>query len=293
MRREWIRLALCVAACSAPIAASGQSLGSSYGGDTAAAQYPISVVDRPLTLPHGILEITAPLGVSLSTGAGGKPTFLNPSISYGVSDELTVGIRHFLGLCFSGKDGNCPDFYNDLSLDVLYALIRAGRLQIAAGAALNFAPITDPTAVSGELRLPIKFGSSLLALVLSPTLNFGLNERDAGGRKRYGVAFNAGTYDVIIPAEVVPNREVLRIPLTFQLQMQRGPVFIAGASVDGALDPPVGGFSDVYRIPVMLGVIFSPWRFFDLGAALTFPDLLGQDATADDRFLSAFATLRI
>jgi hypothetical protein len=43
----------------------------------------------------------------------------------------------------------------------------------------------------------------------------------------------------------------------------------------------------------MFGLIFSPWQFLDVGAALTFPDLLGQDATADDRFLSAFATLRI
>jgi hypothetical protein len=43
----------------------------------------------------------------------------------------------------------------------------------------------------------------------------------------------------------------------------------------------------------MFGLVFSPMRYLDLGAALTFPDLLGQDATADDRFLSAFATLRI
>jgi hypothetical protein len=292
MRRGCIRLALCVVVCSAPIAASGQSFGSDVGSDTALGQYPILLVDRPLTLPHGVLEISAPLGVSLSSGAGGEPTFLNPSISYGVSDQLTVGIRHFLGLCFSGADGNCPDFYNDLGLTALYSLIRAERLHVAAGAALNFAPIVDPTAVSGEIRLPIKYGGGLLALVLSPTLNFGLNERD-DGRKRYGVAFNAGTYDVIIPAEVVPNREVLRIPLTFQMQLERGPAFLAGASVDGELDPLVGSFSDVYRIPVMFGLVFSPMRFLDLGAALTFPDLLGQDATADDRFLSAFATLRI
>jgi hypothetical protein len=163
---------------------------------------------------------------------------------------------------------------------------------VAAGAALDFAPIVDPAAVSGELRLPIKFGGDFLALVLSPSLSFGLNERD-GGRKRYAVAFNAGTYDVIIPAEVVPNREVLRIPLTFQLQLARGPALLVGASVDGALDPPVGSFSDVYRIPVMFGLMFSPARFLDLGAALTFPDLLGQDSTADHRFLSAFAALRI
>lgn len=288
MRRGCVRLALFVVVCSAPIAAHGQG----YGDDRALADYPILLVDRPLTLPQGVLEISAPLGVSLSTGEGGEPTFLNPSIAYGLTDEFTVGIRHILGLCFSGEDGNCPEFYNDLGLTALYSLVRAGRLHIAAGAALNFAPIVDPTAVSGEIRLPIKFGGGLLALVLSPTLNFGLNERD-DGRKLYGVAFNVGTYDLTIPAEAVPNREVVRIPLTLQVQMERGPAFLAGMSVDGELDPLVGSFSDVYRIPVMFGLVYSPMRFLDLGAALTFPDLLGQDATADDRFLSAFATLRI
>jgi hypothetical protein len=292
MGRACIRFALCVVVYSVPIAASSQDSGSGVGNDSASGKYPNALVDRPLTLPLGVLEISAPLGVNLSTGSGGEPTFLNPSISYGVSDQLTVGIRHFLGLCFTGTDGNCPEFYNDLGVTALYSLVRAGRLHIAAGAALNFAPIVDPSTVSGEIRLPIKFGGGFLALVLSPTLDVGLNQRD-NGRKRYGVAFNAGTYDVVIPGETVPNREVLRIPLTFQMQLERGPALLVGASVDGALDPPVGSFGDVYRIPVMFGLVFSPARFLDLGAALTFPDLLGQDATADDRFLSAFATLRM
>jgi hypothetical protein len=290
MGREWLRVAVCASFCAGPIAASAQGiLGET---DAALGEYSTAVADRSLTLPRGVLEITAPLGVSLSSGSGGEPTFLNPSISYGLSDQLTVGIRHFLGMCFSGEDGNCPEFYNDISFDALYLMVASGRLEIAAGAALNLAPITDPTAVSGELRVPIKFGGGKLALVLSPTLNFGLNERD-DGPKRYGLTFNAGTYDIIIPAETLPNREVLRVPLTVQLQPTMDLAVLAGASVDGALDPAVGSFSDVYRIPVMFGAMFTPSRSFDVGAALTFPDLMGQDGTADDRLLSAFVALRI
>lgn len=291
MRRGCIRLALCAAVCATPIAASAQGFD---GGDESdrLGDYPIHLAERPLTLPRGVLELTAPLGVSLSTGEGGEPTFLNPSISYGLSDRLTVGIRHALGLCFSGEDGNCPEFYNDLGLTALYSLLEAGRLHVAAGATLALAPIVDPTAVSGELRVPIKVGGGRIALVLSPSLSFGVNERD-GGRKLYGVGFNAGTYDVTIPAVAVPNREVLRLPLTFQMQLERGPALLVGASVDGELDPLVGSFSDVYRVPVLVGLLFSPARFLDLGAALTFPDLLGQDSTADDRFLSGFVALRI
>jgi hypothetical protein len=292
MGRRFGRLALCVLVCSAPVIASGQSFGSRIGSDSAVRDYPVLLVDRPLVLPRGVLEISAPLGVSLSTGEVGEPTFFNPSISYGVSDQLTVGIRHALGLCFSGTDGNCPEFYNDLGLAALYSLIQGGRLHVAWGLALNFAPIVDSTALSGELRLPVKFGGGLLALVLSPTLSFGLNERDSG-RTIYAVAFNAGTYDIVIPEEAVPNREILRVPLTVQLQLQRGPALLVGASVDGELDPLVGNFSDSYRIPAMVGLVYTPSRILDLGAALTFPDLLGQDATADDRFVTAFATLRI
>lgn len=287
MLRVFIRFALCAAICFVPLAGEAQR-----AGDEGIGRYPIQLVDRPLTLPRQTLEISAPLGINLSTGSGGEPTFLNPSIAYGVSDRLTIGIRHLLGLCFTGKDGNCPEFYNDLGFTALYSLVQAGRLQIASGAALDFAPIVDPTSTSGEIRLPIKFGGGFLAFVLSPSLSFGLNQRD-GGPKRYPVAFNAGTYDLVVPTETAPNREVLRIPLTFQMQLERGPALIVGASVDGMLNPPEGTFSDVYRIPVMVGLLFTPTRFLDLGAALTFPDLLGQDATADDRFLTAFATLRI
>jgi hypothetical protein len=291
MRRPWLPLACSAVICGAPLAASGQD----YDSATPLEQ-PEAVVERTLTLPGGVLEITAPLGVSLSNGAGGKPTFLNPSISYGVSDQLTVGLRHLLGICFSGKDGNCPDFYNDLGVDALYALVRTSRLDIASGATLSLAPLTDPTAVTAEVRLPIKIRRSPLALVLSPTLNFGLNERGDGtaaSRKRYGVAFNSGTYDLVIPAETAPNREVLRIPLTVQVQMRPDVALLVGASVDGMLNPPVGRFSDVYRVPVMAGLVFVPNRFLDLGATLTFPDLLGNDGTTDDRFLSAFVALRI
>jgi hypothetical protein len=149
--------------------------------------------------------------------------------------------------------------------------------------------------VTAEVRLPIKIRASPLALVLSPAVNFGLNERDVGpsARKRYGTTFNAGTYDVIIPAEAAPNREVLRIPLTVQLQLRPELALLAGASVDGAFDPPMGSFGDVYRVPVMAGLVFVPGRMVDLGAALTFPDLLGKDGTADDRVLTAFVALRI
>ena len=258
MRRRWMQLALWVVVCVAPLAAHGQSRGSG----AARGELPEALVDRPLTLPVGVLELSAPLGINLSSGSGGKPTFLNPSISYGLSDEFTIGIRHYLGLCFSGSDGKCPEFYNDLSLNALYSLVRAGRLEIAAGASLDFAPIVHPSSASGELRLPIKFGGGLIALVLSPTLNFGLNERDSGP-KRYGVAFNAGTYDVIIPAETAPNREVLRVPLTFQLQLASGPALIVGASVDGPLESAGGHVQRFYRIPVMFGVLFAPLRFLD------------------------------
>lgn len=292
MRRGWIPLAACAAVCSAPLAASGQDFGR-IGAGAALEDYPLSVVDRPLTLPFGAAEITAPLGISLSSGDLGEPTFLNPSIAYGVTDRLTVGIRHFLGLCFTGADGNCPKFYNDLSVSALYSMIRAARLEIAGGVALNVAPISDPTAFSGEVRLPVKFGGGLFALVLSPTLDFGLNERGSGGRKRYAVAFNAGTYDVIIPAETQSNREVLRIPLTFQMQLENGPALLVGGSIDGELDPVRGDFSDEYRIPIMGGLLFTASRYFDLGVAFTFPDLLGQHGTADDRILSGFVALRM
>ena len=97
--------------------------------------------------------------------------FLNPSVSYGVTDDWTVGIRHFVGVCPSGEDNGCEQLYDDVSVDTLYSFGRRGPVDVAARAmmmtvaAVIVARVVvmptrvavcrrgahDPTAVSGPL----------------------------------------------------------------------------------------------------------------------------------------------
>ena len=125
--------------------------------------WPAEITRRPLTLAESMFEVTVPLGIGLSRDRGGKPVTLSPSIYYGVSDGLTVGLRHFAGLCLSGTP-DCPRVYEDLSVDTLWRLWRGVSTDLALGVALNASPITDPLALSAEARLLGRFRAGPAAL---------------------------------------------------------------------------------------------------------------------------------
>jgi hypothetical protein len=246
---------------------------------------------RPLTLAQGMYEIAAPLNFNLSDGSEGEPIFLNPSVMVGVSDRWTVGVRHFLGVCLGDEGSGCPDPYNDFSFDSILSFGRAGGLDLALGLSLNVAPLVDDTSVAGEGRLIVRAGGGSVGLTFSPTINFGINDRDENS-KRFGIGTNFGTYNVLVPQDVIPNQEWLLVPATLQLQL--GPTFAVAfsAAVNGPLDPDVGDFSDYYTIPLGLAAVLTPMRSVDVGAALTFPRLLGEDEDADERYLSVFLAFR-
>lgn len=253
--------------------------------------WPTEISKRPLTLGTGMAEVSLPVNVDLSDGADAQPVFLNPSIAFGVTDRLTVAVRHFLGVCLSGENHGCPDVYNDLSLGALLSIGRTSGIDAAVGVALNLAPITDNTALAGEGRLVLRGGTDAFALTIAPTLNVGVNDRDVR-RKRYGVPMNFGTYDVLLPEEQPENREVLLIPGTLQFQVAPNLAVAASASLNGPISPRNGGYGDYYTVPVGFAAVLTPLRYVDVGAALTFPNLLGKNNTADRRLLSVFLALR-
>lgn len=254
-------------------------------------QWPTEVTRRPLTLGAGMVELSVPVNFNLSKGAEGEPVFLNPSLSFGMSDRWTLGVRHFLGLCLNGASHGCPNTYNDVSVTSRFSLGRASGLDLALGLALNAAPLPNDTSFSGEAGLMIRAGGGALALTLAPTVNFGLNKRDTYG-KRFGVATNLATYDLITPEDVLPNRDWLLVPATLQLQLGPTLALAVSAAVNGPLNPEVGSYGDYYRVPVGVAAVLSPLRYVDLGAGITFPHLAGKSNTADDRFVSVFLAFR-
>jgi hypothetical protein len=297
------RAALAALALSAPLA--GQAL-----DDEA---WPNEITQRPLTLRQGMVEVWVPFNANLADGSEFEPVWLNPSLRFGVTDNFMLGIRHFVGICPSSEDDGCSEPYNDVSVDALLAVGSGKGISFGLGGAINYAPIEDDPAWSAEVRLAMRAGGGALAITVSPTINFGLNDRDADddllpdevpALKWTGTPLNLGSYDVLSLAVTPGNREYLMVPVTLQLQVAEPFALAAGASLNGPLNAEDFDFGDVYTIPVSFAGVFTFSPNVDLGAAITFPNLAGADTEGDDvsfqltngtdeRILTLFATLRL
>jgi hypothetical protein len=257
--------------------------------------WPSEVTRRPLTLAAGMLELTVPLGLGVSKDRGGKPIFFAPSVYYGVTDALTLGLRHFQGLCVSGGP-DCPKVYADVSVDSLWRLWRGASTDVAVGAALNVSPVTDPFALSGEARVVARLRGGPASLIIAPAFEVGLTNRDAAVERTEPLAFPLATTTFGFFQTQPGNREMLRIPATLAVQATPNLALAVAASLDGPLDPPTGGFSDYYTIPLGGAIVFSS-NEFDLGASFTFLNLFGKQTPfvdrADLRGMQVFVSYRM
>jgi hypothetical protein len=292
------RIRIC-AALAATLAALSTARAQSSSEDApilashGVADWPTEVTRRPLTLGAGMAELYVPLNFDISKGADGKPVTSNPSLYFGVTDRWMIGVRHMVGLCFSGTSNGCAKVYNDVSVDTLFSLGRAAGLDLGLGLAVNYAPI-DPAAWSGEARLVARAGGGAFAITVAPTINFGLNDRDTRPKLAAGTFDIGGTYNLVRAIPDTQNREIISVPGTLQLQLGPALAVAGGIAIEGPIDPSTGSFGDFYRIPVSVAVMITPIRWIDLGASLTWPDLLGKSTNNTDvRTIGVFAAFRI
>jgi hypothetical protein len=243
--------------------------------------WPTELVRRPLTLAQGMFELTLPVNANLAPGAVAQPVFLNPSLYYGVTPNVTVGLRHFVGLCVTGSSNGCGDVYNDVSVDSIWSFVREQNTDVALGAALNASHL-DPVTLNAEVRLAARYRmGSVAAVTVAPQLNFGLTERDTQATI---VGTNATTAS--------GNREVLTVPVTLQVQGTDRLAVAVSTAIAGPLDPQVGGFGDSYTIPLAAEVDYAVTNMLDLGANFSFTNLAGKNSTSDARFGKVFARAR-
>jgi hypothetical protein len=161
-----------IAACA--LAMAGMAPRAAGADVYITADWPLQLVDRPLTLGPGMFELRGDtLIVSLSSGSVGDPILLAPDVYYGVNKKLTVGIDHERGICVSGDLCNR---YNDMGLDALYSLIYTGNVHLAARGTLRFADF-DPFIAGLEFGLAARVGFASLAVVAEPRLYVGMSKR--------------------------------------------------------------------------------------------------------------------
>jgi hypothetical protein len=239
------------------------------------ASWPSEIVRRPLTLARGMLEVSAPLGINLSSDRVGSPVFLSPSLRYGLTDRLMLGVRHVLGLCLNGESNGCPDVYNDLGVQAVWQLLRFRGADVALAVALDAAPI-DPFLLSAEGRILARWSAGPFALFLAPALNVGLTHRGGPAAKRVAVSLPLTTYAFGWLEQLPGNTEYVTLPATVQVQVIPSMVVAGGAAVNGALSAPGGDFSDHYTIPLGMAVVVTPSAALDVGASLTFTNVFGR-----------------
>jgi hypothetical protein len=268
-----VRAALCAAlalalGAAAPARAAAEHADEGGAGTVySKAEYPYAeLVRQPLTLARGLFRLELPVRINLSKDEVGEPTSIPASLDFGVTDDLQIGVFHANGICLNeGAGGECEDVYDDVGARVRYGLFRDPGGQLAIEAAVLAEDFGD-LGLLGQLGLAYKRTIGNTALVVSAALATRLNERDA-----FGGDLVLGNAD----AEL-------------QLQLGEGVAAIAGIGALLPFNPPVGDVGDFFTVPVRFGLEWEPAARIDVGAELEFGNLLGNEATSDEREVTVF-----
>jgi hypothetical protein len=251
--------------------------------------WPLEVVNRPLTLAGGMVEIRGDsLRIGISGGDAfdvGEPIVLAPEIYYGVSDKLTVGITHTnhatffppAGFCLSGEENGCPKPYNAIGAEAQYALTRGGNLNLAARAGISTGRFSPDFALGATAGLLIRFRGGKIALVVDPNLYIGIIERDTFP---FGMADASYPDYLFMPAQ-----------LQYQLNTQAMVYLMSG------LNTPLKDMGDFVQIPAGLGASYALNDRMDAGLELQIANLAGKDigpiGKFDERYLIARIAIRL
>jgi len=254
-----------------------------------AVTWPTELNEQPLVMSKGMIQIHLDAIANLSSGGAFKPFALAPDIYYGITDRITVGLIHTIGLCLTGTDGGCRAIYDDVGLQGRFLVTRTYNLELAGVASFEAVTI-DPFALGLRLGVAFKYKMGRLAFFLDPNFKIGLTHRDAE------------------PGSMMPmtNKETLAIPLRVSFQATNRLAVYARTGLTGgglSIDPNPGialdNFGDTWAIPLGIGTQFGITTRFDIGLEFMLPTLVwpGRGDTDpgafDIRSLILFADYRI
>jgi hypothetical protein len=228
-------------------------------------EWPGEFVLRTTVLPKGMIQIVVPIHINLSTDQVGKPVNLPLELYYGVTPDLTVGLVHPVGLCFTGSDNGCAKFYDDVGLTALYRVLR-GNFDMSAQVGLLVGTF-DPFVLTATLGVKgrVLVANNKLAVLFNPSIAIGITERDLG------------------------NKEALFIPVDFAYQIT--PMLAAGVGTTFA--GPFDGFGDAFTGSLEIFGIYNVNKMIDVFLEFEFTNLYGKNGGADGRSLTIGANLHL
>jgi hypothetical protein len=267
MRNRTRRLKIALAKLALAAAATAMMAGApraAHAGEEfyIAADWPIRLVDRPLVLGPSMFELRGDtLRLELSKDSVGDPISLAPDLYYGLTDRITLGYVHDVGICISG-DG-CATTYADFGVEALFSLIYEGPLVMAGRIGMTFGPL-DPFTGGIHAGLPVRVGAGDLAVLVEPRVYIGLLERDTRG-------------------------DFVEVPVQLQYQLTDQNVLLLSSGVRG----PLSDFGDAVAVPVGVGALATLSRRVDVGGELLFTNLAGRGGGIDGRLLLLRVALRL
>jgi hypothetical protein len=260
------RVAVAVAAVLAALpAAADRGAGEVYSRDT----YPFGeLVNQPLTLPASLIRLDVPVVVNLTKDQVGEPWFVPVAADLGITNDLQVGVFHEVGLCLAGDDNGCGEVYDDFGGRLAFTLSRTPEAHLVAEANVLAFDLDDPAYRAG-LALAYKRSVGNLGLTVRGGVDALVNRRDDALAKE--VAFADG-----------------------QLAVQLGDnlAVYGGLGIRYALEE-APGIDLPFQVPFTAGAEFEPIRKLTVGGELRFLNLLGEDASTDERTLTLFLRLYV
>ena len=228
-----------------------------------ARTWPTALTQRPVVLPHGMLDVRADVYLGMSPAYSyGRPSALAPQIFYGLTDALSVGVTHRYGLCWGNDADGCLKTYDDFTLDSLLSFWRGpGGNNAALHAGIEFAQL-DPLLWLGlELGARAHFAKGRLGAVVDPRLRIGLTAREEAG-----------------------FREAVTLPLDLEVQVTPRLALTAQSQLSGPLDQ----FGDYYAFAAGGGLMFALSPRFDASVRLRFDNLKADSAYRTFELLLGF-----
>jgi len=241
--------------------------------------WPLEVVNRPLTLAAGMAEIG---GDTLRIGISGgdlldawEPILLAPELRYGLSGQLQIALTHtnhtFFppeGFCVSGEDNGCPKGYNGLGANAEYALTRGGNVNLSARGGITTGRFDPDFALGLTAGLKIRFRGGKIAVIFDPNVYIGVIERD--------------TFPIGMEGDTHPDW--LFIPAWIQYQFNTQAMFY----LTSGLNAPFKDMGDFYQIPAGIGTSYALNNRMDAGLELNIGNVAGKDIGPADAQLGKF-----
>ncbi|MEO6772822.1 MAG: hypothetical protein ABI467_07330 [Kofleriaceae bacterium] len=214
--------------------------------------WPRAAIDRPLTLAHGLGELSLDSMTATPDGSGAQPTTFSADVAYGVSDRFTLRAVHVVGFCTSDAS-SCMTTPRDVGLRGLYSAYRGDHTELALLGGIE--------TVSGYPDWGVRLGTALhyrsgsIGILVEPSV-------------RIGFTPESSSYPTSLTLPIALQYQTTR---TAMLYLRSG---ISGYSEDGGV-PATRYIGDQYFVPVAAGVSFSVDKHLDVAAELLYQDVAG------------------